>query len=229
MLIIIIMAKKNSRARKQYRRRRANKNQLVQLGRSPIANTAIVKLRFCLAVSVNPAANGITGSHLFYVNNIFQPSVGQTTHQPLAMDQYSAIYSRYCVLGSRISVKPINVSATIPIMYGILTRQTSPGLAVDPSLLKEQGDSNWAYAGNINSRGQGTVSKNFSAKKMFGFPDPKNEADLGAVTSGSPAVTGYFQLWAAAADGLSDPGSTTFQCTIDYICYFSKPHALAQS
>lgn len=218
--------KKKSSNKKKGRRGRS---QLVQLGRSPVSDSAIVKLRFCLAVSINPASSGITGSHLFYVNNIYQPSVGQTTHQPLGMDQWAGFYSKYCVLGSRITVKPINVSSTVPIMYGVLLRQTTPGTAVDPMLLREQGDSSWAYAGNINSRTQGTVSKNFSAKKMFGYQDPKNETDLRAATSGSPAITGFFQVWAAAADGLSDPASTTFQCTIDYICYFSRAHALAQS
>jgi len=219
----------DKRKKKFNRRRKRRGSRLIQLGRSPIADSAIVKLRFCLAVAINPASSGITGSHLFYVNNLYQPSVGATTHQPLGYDQWAGFYSKYCVLGSRITVKPINVSATIPIMYGILTRQTSPGTAVDPMLLREQGDSSWAYAGNINSRKQGTVSKNFSAKKMFGYTNPKNETDLRASTTASPPITGYFQVWAAGADGLSDPAVTTFQCTIDYICYFSRAHALAQS
>lgn len=221
--------KRGKKAKRRYRRRRANKNTLVQLGRSPIADSAIIKLRFCLALSINPAASGVTGSFLFYVNNVWQPTVGGSSHQPLGYDQWSSFYSKYCVLGSRISVKAINTSASVPIMYGVLLRQGYPTLAVDPMVLREQGDSSWAYAGNINNTTKGGVSKNFSAKKMFGYTNPKNETDLRADTGGSPAVTGYYQIWAAGADGLSDPGSTTFQATIDYIVYFSRPHALAQS
>lgn len=216
--------------KKNGNRRNKRKNKMVVLlGRSPIPTSVLVKLRYCDSIAIDPASGGITGSHLFRVNSLFDPDETSAGHQPLAYDEYAALYSRYCVLGAKITVKCINTSSTIPLIFGIVLRNVTPGLAVSPNMLREQGDSTWGYAGNIGAKQNRSISKTFSAKKFFGYPKPLNETDLRASTTANPAVTGYFQVWGAAADNVSNPGAMTYQVTIDYIAVFTKPHALPQS
>lgn len=219
------MAKKKSKNG----RRRRNKNQVVAITRSPIPSTAYVKLRYCDTIQINAPAGGLTGQYLFRVNSLNDPDYSGVGHEPLGKDQWMSFYSRYCVVGSRMHVKPMNVSTTIPAQFGILLRQGGVLSGIDPNILREQGDSSWAYAGNMNNRSNSSVTKNCSIKKFFGYPNPTNETDLRASTNANPEVTGYFQIWTAAADGVSDPPSISFQVTIDYLAVLSKPIKLEQS
>ena len=216
--------------KKTYRRKKKTfKNQIVNLSRSPIATTALVKLRYCDTISINPPAGGLTGQHLFRVNSLNDPDYTGIGHAPLGYDEWSQFYTRYCVLGARIHIKCMNTSTTVPLQYGIILRQGGVLSGIDPNILREQGDSCWTYAGNMNNRRQSGLSKNCSIKKFFGYPNPANETDLRASTNTNPVVTGYFQIWTAAADGFSDPPNTVFQVTLEYIALLSKPQKLTQS
>lgn len=217
--------RKNGKSRKS----KTFKNQITAISRSPIATTAYVKLRYCDTIQINAAAGGLTGQYLYRVNSLYDPDYTGTGHAPLGYDQWMEFYSRYCVVGSRMHVKCMNVSTTIPVQYGILLRQGGVLSGVDPNILREQGDSSWTYAGNMNNRSSRAVTKNCSIKKFFGYPNPTNETDLRASTNTNPVVTGYFQIWTAAADGVSDPPNMSFQVTIEYLAVLSKPVKLDQS
>ena len=97
--------KKNFRSRRTARRQQP----MLALGRSPIPDKSLVKLRYCQRCAINPAA-GVTNSYLFRANSLFDPDLTGTGHQPLGFDEWAKFYRRYCVLGSKITVQAINVS-----------------------------------------------------------------------------------------------------------------------
>lgn len=225
------MGTKKRTRRKTYRKRKSKAfpNQVQAISRSPIATTAFVKLRYCDTIAINAPAGGLTGQYLYRVNSLHDPDYSGIGHRCLGTSEWMNFYSRYCVVGSRLTVKCINTSTTVPLQFGILLRQGGVLSGIDPNILKEQGDSTWSYAGNMNNRRQSTVSKNCSIKKFFGYPNPANETDLRASTNANPDVTGYFQIWTAAADGFSDPPNTSFQINMEFLAILSKPIKLEQS
>lgn len=218
--------KKNSKAKNRKRR-----SGILVLNRQPVPPTALVKLRYCQTISIDAAA-GFTNSRLFRCNSLYDPdysSTSTTQHQPLGYDQWMNFYTIYCVLGSKITVTPINVSDTIPLMFGVTLRQGGVTFAVDPTTLREQGDSCWRYAGNMNKTGRKSITKNFSTKRFLGFNNPTNENSCCASATGNPASVAYYQLWVAAADGVANPPNCTLQITMDFIAHFSQPKVLSQS
>lgn len=222
--------KNNSNSKKNYRGRRKRSN-LVTLGRQPVPNTALVKLRYCQTISIDAGA-GVTNSRIFRANSLYDPDYSTSTsqHQPLAADQWALFYSQYCVLGSKMTVQPINTSSTIPLQFGVTLRQGSISAVVDPTILHEQGDSSWNYCGNMATQGRcRPVVKKFSTKKFLGYKNPSDETSLKASFSANPDEVAFFQIWCAAADSTANPPATIFQITIDYIALLSQPKNLPQS
>jgi hypothetical protein len=220
--------RKRKSPRKARKARRARSSRIVNLGRSPVAKSALVSFRYCETVTVAPAA-GLTASYIFRANSLNDPNYTGVGHQPLGFDQWSVFYDNYCVLGSKLTVIPVNTSTTIPLVFGIVSRQGGITSAVDPNLLKEQGDSHWAYAGNMNNMKQRAVTKKMSIAKFTGFPKPQNESSLKASMASDPDNVVWYQVWAAAADSAADPATISFNITLDYIAMLSKPKKLAQS
>ena len=223
--------KKNNSSKKNFHRRKKRSSAVVTLGRQPVPDTALVKLRYCQTIGIDAGA-GYTNSRLFRANSLYDPdysSTSSTQHQPLGFDQWMAFYQIYCVLGAKITVTPVNTSSTIPLIFGVTLRQGNVTLAVDPNTLREQGDSSWRYAGNMSDTGRKSVTKKFSTKKFLGFPHPTNENSCRASATGNPASPAYFQVWVAAADGIANPPNTSMNITIDYIAHLSQPKVLSQS
>lgn len=136
----------------------------------------------------------------------------------------------YCVLGSKITVQPINTSDSVPLQFGVALRQGGITLAVNPTVLHEQGDSAWSYCGNMSNQGRcRPVTKKFSTKRFLGYKNPSNETSLKAISTANPEKAAYFQVWCAAADSISNPPACVFQLTIDYIALLSQPQNLPQS
>jgi len=223
------MPRKNKKSNAKNRKRRSGK--IMVLNRQPVPPTALVKLRYCQTIGIDAGA-GFTNSRLFRCNSIYDPdysSTSSTQHAPLGKDQWMSFYQIYCVLGSQITVTPINTSSTVPLMFGVTLRQGGVTLAVNPTSLREQGDSSWRYAGDMNQTGRKSLTKKFSTKKFLGFNNPTNENSCCASSTGNPASEAYYQVWVAAADGTSNPSNCTLQITMDFIVHFSQPKVLSQS
>lgn len=205
---------------------------LVSLSRQPVPSTAIVKLRYCQTISID-AGSGITNSRLYRANSMYDPDYSSTStsqHQPLAYDQWSVFYDQYCVVGSKITVQPINTSATVPLQFGVALRQGQISAEVNPTILHEQGDSTWNYCGNMSYQGRcRPVTKKFSTKRFLGYKNPTNETSLKAAFTANPEKVAFFQVWCAAADSTANPPATIFQITIDFIAVLSAPKNLPQS
>lgn len=218
--------KRNRKPRRRQHKRRSTR--LINLGRAPIAKQALVSFRYCDTVAID-ASTGVTATHVFRANSLFDPDFTGLGHQPLGFDQWSVFYDEYCVLGAKINVMPVNTQTVVPIQFGIILRQGAIAGSVDPNLLKEQGSSTWAYAGNMNNMRQRSLTKKISVAKFTGFKSPNNESSCRASMSANPSTDVYFQLWCSSANQTADPASVKFNVTIDFISLLSMPKKLAQS
>lgn len=216
------------RKKSKTKRRRRKPSRIVSIGRAPISKQALVSFRYCDTVTINAAA-GVTATHVFRANSLNDPSYTGVGHQPLGFDQWSIFYQNYCVLGAKLNAMPVNIDTSIPLQFGILLRQGSISAAVDPNLLKEQGDSTWAYAGNMNNMRQRSLTKKVSISKFMGYKTPNNESALRAVMTANASEECYFQLWCASADHAADPAAIKFNITLDFVALLSGPKKLAQS
>lgn len=91
----------------------------------------LVKLRYVdSTLTLNPAA-GLTQTIAYRANSVYNPYFPAGGHQPMGFDQWAAIYTRYVVVGAKITVTPTPVSNTaiIPGYFGVVLSTSSTPLS----------------------------------------------------------------------------------------------------
>ncbi len=131
---------------------------------------AVVKHRYC-DVYTHQVASTITPFTTFQTyrtNSTFDPYETGVGHQPLGRDQYAALYNKYCVIGSKMTVK-MNVywpaaGEIAPLFCGITVDDddTSTPLIED---MVERNRTKWKI---VRCNSGATVSTKWSAKQAFG-------------------------------------------------------------
>jgi hypothetical protein len=218
--------KKNSKSRRS--RRGRNSYQTMVSTRQPIAKSALIKHRYASYCTINPGA-GVTASHVLSANGMFDPDITSSGHQPLGFDNFSLFYDHYMVLGAKVTVTAVNVSTTVPILFGVTLRDSATVTSSSIDYIKEQGSTGWQYCGNINNSRPPKQVKGFSAKKFFTKGDLRDCAELKGSTGGQPAEQAFFHIWTGAANHSSDPATVTFNFIIEYMALWTEPKPLAQS
>ncbi len=214
------------------RRRYANPRRAILSG---FPKSKLVKLRYVDSrVTLDASVDSFT-STVFRANSIFDPDYSGVGHQPMGHDQWAAIYERYTVLGSKITVTytPSGTSNVNGSYMGVtLSGSVAPlGNYTDiDNILESKLTSATRTVGNTLSNGfprarDLSVSKTFSAKKFFGVRDVQDGAALSAQVGANPSRDAYFGVWTAAVDG-GDPGSISMRVQIDYIVLFKEPKNL---
>ena len=225
--------KRTNKKRPVRRRRRKYKPSPRRAILSGFPTSKLVKLRYVDSTATLDAAVGSSSSIVYRANSVYDPYYAAGGHQPMGFDQWAAIYSRYTVLGAKITVRPTPTAtpSVIPMYYGVtLSGSANPlgNYSTIDNILESKLTANKRLialhpAGPSDSRQMGmSVVQKFSAKKFFGVADVQDGAALSAVVSDNPAKDAFFGVWAAAIDG-NDPGSMSFNVQIDYIVLFREP------
>ncbi|AXH74652.1 MAG: putative capsid protein [Cressdnaviricota sp.] len=223
---------KTRRRRKKRRRKGSAVLRAVTSGNKPIADSLVVKLRFSDFVTIDPTA--ATASTVVYrANSIFDPRYATGGNQPLGMDQWSAFYDHYVVLGSKITVKFIPSTFT-PVLgsaiVGISLQDDATTTAGVGLQMIERAGSKWGIMTGSDSTGYKSLTKSFSTKKFFGIKDvADNIAKLGATTGANPSEAAYFHVSAGPVDNSSNASPLTAIIQIDYIIKFVERKALTGS
>lgn len=193
----------------------------------PTSNFA--RLRYTEAVTLDVGAGGTISKYVFSANDLFDPNVTASGHQPMTFDQLSTFYNHYVVSGAKITVQAYDYSdATIkPNLIGIMLNDDT----VTPSLFNEVIEQRKCkYKICAPQQKSVTVTSNYSAKKFFNITDIKDNLDrIGASVAGSPADRAFFTIFALPIDVSTDTPSFSCVVTIDYIAHFSEPKDIAQS
>lgn len=228
----------NSR-RRPYRRRTYKRRRMVRYRRSPILEgfpkRKLVKLRYVQEITIDAGLSSYA-VHEFRANSVFDPDFTGVGHQPMGFDEWSALYERYTVYGSKINVMfaPPTATSIIPGYYGVTSYGTSGQLAatygnVEAILEGKLTGFTVTQAGNGNSTfSPRTITRKFSAKRFFGKKDPLDDPDIGATVSASPVNVAYYGVWCGSVGG-NNPAEMNFRVLIDYIVMFHEPYLLVQS
>lgn len=228
-----------TRFRKRFKRRRA-------IPRYITPDRKLVKLRYCMEVSLNPSS-GKTSWVPIVANDIINPALGISgNHKPMGTDQMFQLYERGCVIGSKIHMVCADSGDASPTqgILGIALRNATTAESVQDITgsnpnegLLERNRTHWKYIGP-NRDGGGTipgVRHKFGSKKFFQLSsindnagNNRDEGTLWFTSSSSPTTLAYYNLFLGPINSDANIAGKA-RITVDYICLFSGRKLLGQS
>jgi len=205
------------------------------------SRSQLVKLRYVQQIQLNPAtAAGSTANVIYSANSIFLPTNSfssnvsfSTSHQPLAFDQWAAIYNHYLVLGSKIKCQLIPNNSASPLLAGgicsIMVQDTNAAVTT-ATTVAESGRASYRQVAP-NGTSPLFLSKSFSPKKFFKVKDLMDNIDnYGAPVTTNPTEQAYFALQFFPIDPTaSSVIGPLVLVTLDYTVLFTGPKDLSQS
>ncbi len=197
-----------------------------------------VKLRYSQIIRLNPTI--INDQHLFRTISPYDTDFSRTGHQPMYYDQWSSIYTKCTVMGSKCTMTWLpgvatNANAT-PGIWGIYTSTNTQGVDVfsdTTGILEANNSTNMRICGNLNTgltnpSKQAKVVSKFSTRKFFGINDPNDGNAYSSETNTNPNQEAYFCCYLASI-GNNDPDTQSFYVEIDYIIEFRDRRPIDQS
>lgn len=196
--------------------------------------TKPIKLKYVTQITLSPSDNTAINRE-FRANSLYDPEVAVGGHQPYGFDQLSAFYQHYTVIGSKITVTPIDSNdltqggifgVTLASTTGTLTGYETLDIMERPGtqsyVLPLKSVSGWTSKPVMRAHGK------FSAKRFFGLTsivgNPAYRTSVGA----NPTEDAIFAVWYGSATG-GDPTNASFAVEIEYIAIFSEKKELTPS
>ncbi len=198
----------------------------------------MVKLRYCDTISINPAA-GLTASHYFRANGMFDPDRTGAGHQPLYYDQLITMYDHYTVHGGFLKMTYVHAgsAAQVPGAFGIfLDDNATQSYASATAIIEggQKGGTVWTTTAGNSSGGNSTgksaspwVKLSFDAKKFFGVKS-LDGAQFRTGFGSSPTEDANYCCYYGAIGG-NDPPIAYFIIEVEYNAIFTEKSYTAQS
>jgi hypothetical protein len=211
-----------------------NNNQLIQYPQLQRPFRMICKkgwiiadeFRTCLPFTTNVSlvsTTGIPGTYLFRGNGPFDPDLTGTGAQPEGYDQFSAFYSNVRVLGSRITVIPQNLSASLSweeFVVAPLPGTTAVNLTTGGGLdnIKSQ---RYAKDSVIQTNTFTKLVSACSTAQIYGKSESavEDDTDFGAPITAVPVNQWIWQLSQVAVDR-TNTETLTLIVKLEYDCVF---------
>lgn len=212
--------------------------------RNPLTAPRIkTTLQYSANIELNPQADnlGSGGSNtwFFSVNNLYDPDVTGTGHQPMYFDNYSQLFNRYRVNWAQITVTVVNHFVNTDTAYqppsGSAVLTENPNYAYKLAILADRDVSDYPTTMNrLIEEGGANIKWRFIAPSLNGklpklfhsasphrltqlaFNDDTLQADIGA----APSRQCYFAVAITSADGNTDPPNVFLNVRIKYYCEF---------
>lgn len=204
--------------KKHFRRKLYNKR-IVRSKRklvSPFPYSMTTMLKYSDYVVLNSGI-GTTSSYTFRANDCYDPDYTGAGHQPRGFDQWTNMYNKFVVIGSKITAR-FSTDGTTCQIVGVRTN-TSNTVPTDILDVAEDRKTKYSIIDDTMSK---TVSSSFSFKKWIKGKAMSLDTAQGSVLS-SPTNQVFFQLYTAnASNGLDAPQVNAF-ITIQYIVRFFDP------
>lgn len=190
--------------------------------------TAYRRLRYSEPIQLDLGGTGTYGSYVFRANQLHDPNVSGTGHQPQGYDVLSAAYNYYEVLGCKIKITGAwKAAPTAPVNIGLAVRNYSTILtlfgasAPTYSHILEHGDTSHKLIPNdlnakvnltykVNPRKFLNLSPNVSNQTIFGNNDPPYPVYI------------FFWMQVAGAD-TADIGPFYGTVQLDYFIRINSP------
>lgn len=157
----------------------------------------LVKLKLVKAFTSTPDGAGQIKTHTLFLNTLNDPTSGMGDGLPLGLDQWAALYRRYCVVGARVFVKVHNVTSTGAVAYGLTVYE--PGNTTAPASHEEAMElphtRSRILSPDMDHSGLGI---SWSAKRAFKVKNLKDASELHgdlSTSPTSPTKTARMYLW----------------------------------
>lgn len=218
--------KKWNKKKKGFSKRKLkNTNTLVLRGPRVVPDQMFVKMTY-RDLFTQLESLGQFGTKIYRANSIFDPDQSGVGGQPLGRDQWSNFYSRYQVMGSKITV-----SCQPTVNHGgnsnIALAPTDTTTAINGvAQLMEQPYSKGCIL-PLASCKPVYLTQYMSTKAKFGYKDITQEDDLSSVQNGNPAEQWYWTL--GTANFGTDQKSIDFNVKITYYVRLFDRTDLARS
>ena len=244
---------RTSRRSRFYRNRvRSGTNRrFARLYRNPLAadrQNAVLVYNTNISLDPKPDNLGATGSNTwqFSGNSLYDPDVTSTGHQPMFFDNFMAVYNRYRVNYSQITVTVVNHSVNTAAYNGT-SIVTTPNYSYKLFILKDVTNSASDFPGTMEAMieaGSKDVSWRFvgpsltgKLPKLFSSMSPHHMAmksfrddTLAGTYGASPAQYASYFVGITSADGATDPPSVYLNVRIKYFCeFFDRKAAQSQN
>lgn len=226
--VVAVSSKAVSSLSKGNRRRRHNKleHATLRIRRSPCPAQIIVPLKYVSDLIQLTCTAGASATHLFNLNNVFDPDRSGVGHQPLGRDEWSAFYGVYRVLSSSITIWMKNATDNKPFRLVLGANGITTGaLGIDAG---QEGRQRVKIGGHDNA----IVKFGMFTKMHDAFNIPASQyynADAyRASTGAAPARQGVWQIYAQPFDE-STQTNLDFKVEITYYVNYSNPKFIAQS
>lgn len=166
------------------------------------------------------ASNGIA------LNGLFDPDTTGGGHQPLGFDQYLAMYERYCVLSTRVTIDCAINGAAVPTLVGITGL---PGITTYASATGriEVGSTAYRVLPALQAT-PASLTSVFDMAKFFGIDDLSDEPDICGTSTANPATVAGCTIWCRDVLGTSTV-NVSFLVLVEYDTLFLKPAPVPQS
>lgn len=204
---------------------------------SPKANLNIFprKLRQTLVyvesfpVTLNAVAF-LTNWHTFRANGLFDPRFAIGGHQPMGFDQLMAIYSKYTVVGAKMTLEVCNATQTFNNgVFGINIRDPAAAAVTTSESAMESQYSVYKTFGYLQDTRK--VTLNFDGPKYFNANDITDDDTLSGTGTTDPARIALADFWVApdVAPPVAPNNVVTFHIKIEYDAYFYEPKNVVSS
>jgi len=192
------------------------------------------KLRYVQEFSLDPTFADVDVQS-FRASGIFDPDFAIGGHQPLYSDELYVVYGQSLVVGAKMTVRwvPVTASNVVPAMI-ILYKDSLAGqlssLSVQ-TVLEQTNRKSFQIGGLLNGDGFrnnkiGTI--HYSPKKDLGFDNPNDEIGLRGSASAGPSQEYFMEVYSLSIAG-NDPGKINFIAEIDYLVEFFDKNQVTSS
>ena len=188
-----------------------------------------VALNFNVSTSQPIIPNG--ADFVYRGNSCFDPDFAVGGTQPLAFDQWSALYTRYRVLASKCQFRVKNNAPDGNALLMIVAPLVTNSAITNRELLSEQRYAESAFVGDSNGMDVKTITSYMDTASVRGVPKEAVRIDgaYSALVTGNPGLEWYWHC--AAYDASNSLGNVAFdfQVTITYYVEFFEVSTLSRS
>lgn len=192
-----------------------------------LPRSRVVRFRLVTTTSFT-STTGTLAAIALKANSLNDPTINWSASLPLSLDQWAAQYTKYIVLGSKLTIKASPTTQTGPAILGIHLADNGTGLT-SASHYKELPLTTQRIL--TTQRDLVTISMKYAGKRFWKInnikDDSEQEADF-SVTPGDPNDLAYFHVYLHDMYG-SHTVTCDLQCEMEFICLLTNPVQLAQS
>lgn len=193
-------------------------------------NKFLTKMRYAASLEVTAGSLGATTLYHYSCNNLFDPDVTGTGHQPRGFDQLMTMYNKFTVIGATIKVQIASEQGeSVPenIIAGINLRSTINSSTNLNDWMENRNMTSVMLSGGLNIRSK-TFTYKVNPAKFLGISHPLSDHQLSGTTTTGPVRQCFFSIFVSTPQGIGT-SKVQYQVTIDYTVVLHEPKFMIES